>query len=235
MAEEHMAVKQTDSEQARAKEQERQSGQSQEGEQARQDQRGAAPQANQTGQQGSSDQERGMVRRVAPVLMSPFTLLQRFFMDDIPDLFGEFGISGGSRSRPRDMGADRLAWVPKIDVTQRGNDLIVRADLPGIKPDDVVVEISDDAITISGERQQEHEEDRGSVYRFERTYGSFFRTIPLPEGAIADQAKATFKDGVLEITVPAPPEQVSRGRRLEIAHGDAANTGAAKDEGKRQG
>ena len=73
------------------------------------------------------------------------------------------------------------------------------------------------AITISGERKQEHVEEKGSVYRFERTYGAFHREIPLPEGAIADQAKAAFKDGVLAITVPAPPEQVSRGRRLEIS------------------
>ena len=58
------------------------------------------------------------------------------------------------------------------------------------------VEISDNAITISGERKQEHVEENGSVYRFERTYGAFYREIPLPEGAIADQAKAAFKDGV---------------------------------------
>jgi HSP20 family protein len=76
--------------------------------------------------------------------------------------------------------------------------------------------VTDDAIVLSGQRKEEHVEDGGSVYRFERTYGAFFREIPLPEGAIVDQAKASFKDGVLEITVPAPPEQVSRGRRLEI-------------------
>ena len=86
-----------------------------------------------------------------------------------------------------------------------------------MNPDDVNVEIGDNAITISGERKQEHVEENGSVYRFERTYGAFYREIPLPEGAIANQAKAAFKDGVLEIKVPAPPEQVSRGRRLEIS------------------
>jgi HSP20 family protein len=100
---------------------------------------------------------------------------------------------------------------------QRNNELVVRADLPGVNPDDVTVEIGDSAITISGERKQEHVEEKGSVYRFERTYGAFHREIPLPEGAIADQAKAAFKDGVLVITMPAPPEQVARGRRLEIS------------------
>ena len=119
-----------------------------------------------------------------------------------------------------------IAWAPRVDVVQRGNELVVRADLPGMRPDDVTVEISDDAITISGERQEERSEENNGVYRYERTYGSFFREIPLPEGAMVDGAKANFKDGVLEITVPAPPEQVSRGRRLEISRGDQAD---AKD------
>ena len=101
-----------------------------------------------------------------------------------------------------------------------GNELVIRADLPGLKADDVIVEVGDDAITISGEREQQHEDERGSVYRVERIYGRFLRTIPLPPGAMADQAKATFSNGVLEITVPSPPEQVSRGRRLEIAPGN---------------
>ena len=72
-------------------------------------------------------------------------------------------------------------------------------------------------ITLQGERKREHEEEKGGVYRSERSYGSFYREIPLPEGAITEQAKANFKNGVLEITMPAPPEQVRRGRRLEIA------------------
>ena len=76
-----------------------------------------------------------------------------------------------------------------------------------------------EALTIQGERRREQEEERGGVYRSERSYGSFKRVIALPEGAITDQAKATFRDGVLEITMPAPPEHVTRGRRLEITEG----------------
>jgi HSP20 family protein len=94
--------------------------------------------------------------------------------------------------------------------------LIVRAELPGLNKDDVHVDINDDVLTIQGERKQEHEEEREGVYRTERQYGSFYRAIPLPEGTIADSAKATFKNGVLEITLQAPPREVSRGRRLEI-------------------
>jgi HSP20 family protein len=192
-----MAVQQMDSEQAQAKQQER--------------------------QQSPSNQERSMVRKSLPVFLSPFTLLQRFFTDDVTDLLDD-------RFQPRSTGADRFEWAPPIDVIQRGNEMVVRADLPGMKPDDLAVEVSEDAITISGERRQELEEDRANLYRFERSYGTFFRAIPLPEGAIVDQAKASFKDGVLEITVPAPSEQVSRGRRLEISRADDANSSAAKQE-----
>src|ERR1043165_2409392 len=106
-------------------------------------------------------------------------------------------------------------WAPQIEVSQRNNELVVRADLPGMKKDDIAIEVTDNDITISGERRQEQETEREGFYRSERTYGSFYRTIPLPEGAISDQAKASFKDGVLEIIVPAPP-QATKGRRLEI-------------------
>jgi HSP20 family protein len=98
-----------------------------------------------------------------------------------------------------------------------------------VKRDDVAVEISDEAVTVSGERSQEREDERGGFYRVERSYGSFYRVIPLPEGAIGDQAKAAFNNGVLEITMPAPPEQVSRGRRLEISQGPETKKESSKE------
>ena len=107
-------------------------------------------------------------------------------------------------------------FSPQIEVFQRGNDLVVRADLPGLKKEDVNVEIRDDAVILQGERKDEKEEEREGWYRSERTYGSFYRAIPLPEGAIADSAKATFKNGVLEVTVQAPPHEANRGRKVDI-------------------
>jgi HSP20 family protein len=108
------------------------------------------------------------------------------------------------------------AWAPDIDMFQRDHDLIVRADLPGLNKDDVKVDVTSDAITIHGERHHDQDTEQGGVFRSERSYGYFNRVIPLPEGAMTDQAKAHFRDGVLEITMPAPPEQVTKGRRLEI-------------------
>ena len=82
------------------------------------------------------------------------------------------------------------------------------------------MEVTGDAITISGERKSEHEERGEGYYRSERSYGSFHRRIPLPEGVTADDADATFRDGVLEIAMQAPQRQEQRSRRLEIKGGD---------------
>jgi HSP20 family protein len=158
--------------------------------------------------------DRGMARRDQYALMSPFALLQRFIAEDIASLLADPRQRPATANARGNTGSEMAPWVPKVDVVQRGNELVVRADLPGVTPDEVTVEVSDDAITLSGQRREERVEDDGNLYRVERAYGAFFREIPLPEGAIADQASASFKDGVLEITVPVPP--VSRGRRLEI-------------------
>jgi HSP20 family protein len=165
--------------------------------------------------------ERQDVTRREPIWApNPFRMLERF-ADDMENIFDEFGLGRswfGPRLGRRWLTPSRTRldmWAPDIEVSQRDNELVVHADLPGMKKDDVCVDVTDNDITISGERQLEEETERGGVYRSERSYGSFCRTIPLPEGAIADQAKATFKDGVLEIRLPAP-SQPTRGRRVEI-------------------
>jgi HSP20 family protein len=107
-------------------------------------------------------------------------------------------------------------WSPRIEAFQEGDRFVVRAELPGLKKDDVHVEVRDDALTIRGERQDEHEEQREGYYHSERQYGQFFRTIPLPEGVIGESAEANFKNGLLEIRMQAAPSEANRGRRLEI-------------------
>ncbi|HEV3140516.1 MAG TPA: Hsp20/alpha crystallin family protein, partial [Vicinamibacterales bacterium] len=164
-----------------------------------------------TQHEGSRMEQRGLARAG-----NPFAMLDRF-ADEMARMFDDVGFGRGWLS-PRGNAALRTSgamWAPQIEVYQRSNELVIRADLPGIKKEDVTIEVTDDEITISGERHEEKETDREGIFRSERTYGSFYRTIPLPEGAITDQAKASFKDGVLEITIPAPP-QTTRGRRLDI-------------------
>jgi HSP20 family protein len=144
-------------------------------------------------------------------------MMQRM-ADEMDRLFEDFG---PGRSWPGRQGHGSESglqfWAPDIDVFQKDNQLMIRADLPGLKRDEISVEVTDDAVIIQGERKHEHEEEREGFYRSERGYGGFYRAVPLPEGAIGDQAKAEFKDGVLEITMPAPP--ASKGRRIEISEG----------------
>ena len=146
---------------------------------------------------------------------NPFRAMQRL-SEEMDRMFDDFGF-GGRLGAPfwRETGGH--VWAPEVEVLQKNNELTIRADLPGLKRDEVSVEVADNAVTIQGERKREHEEEREGYYRTERSYGSFYRVIPLPEGAISDQAKASFRDGVLEITMPAPP--TSKGRRLEITEG----------------
>jgi HSP20 family protein len=173
-------------------------------------------------------EERRIARREPFGLGSPFQMLERL-SDEMDRIFEDFGMGRGLATRRgrgwlspvRASTEEWETWAPQIDMFHRNNELVVRADLPGLNKDDVKVDVTEDSITIQGERKREQEEEREGVYRSERAYGSFYRVIPLPEGTIADQAKATFKDGVLEVTMPAPPEQVRRGRRVEITEGAA--------------
>jgi HSP20 family protein len=137
---------------------------------------------------------------------------RRSWTDQMDRFFNSFGL-GASGNRIGDWDL----WTPEVETFQRGDELVIRADLPGLSKDQINVEVTDDAVVIQGERREESQDEREGFYRSERRYGSFYRTIPLPEGAIADNAKATFNDGVLEITMPAPPREAARGRRIEIA------------------
>jgi HSP20 family protein len=104
-------------------------------------------------------------------------------------------------------------WIPDIEVIERPNDILVRADLPGMQADDIEVSVDDGVLTISGEREQERREDEEGFVRTERVYGQFFRSIPLPEGADPERVEAQFRNGVLEVTVPVSRRE---GRRINV-------------------
>jgi HSP20 family protein len=97
-------------------------------------------------------------------------------------------------------------WVPAIDVERDNGNLVLRADIPGIKPDDVKIEIDDDVLTVSGEHEERKEAQDKDFVRRERHYGSFSRSMALPAGVDATKIKAKTKDGVLEVTIPLPKE-----------------------------
>lgn len=130
---------------------------------------------------------------------NPFSLMRRF-TEEMDRTFSRFFQGQGEES----------FWSPAIEVTQNAGQLKVHAELPGLKPEDVHVEVMNDQLILRGERKYEHEEKNKGVYRSERRYGQFYRSIPLPEGAATEQAKAQFNNGVLEITMPAPEQKGSR-------------------------
>jgi HSP20 family protein len=128
------------------------------------------------------------------------------------------------RRRPA---VEAAAWFPVIDVLEKDNRLITKVDLPGLKKEDVKVEVTDGHLAISGERKRESEEKTDKVYRCEREYGSFYRAVPLPEGVKLEDVKATFADGVLEVSVPLPAKAESKARTVEIQESPKAGKTAA--------
>jgi len=153
---------------------------------------------------------------------TPFGFMRRF-ATDMEQLFEEFeGLRFpsifGREFFPFTREFEQVAWVPQLEVLRKNEEFIVRADLPGIKRDEIKVELANDLLTISGERKEEKEEKQEGFYRSERTYGMFYRQIRLPEGAKVDTAKAEFNDGVLQITMAAPAREPQT-RRLEIKQG----------------
>jgi HSP20 family protein len=111
---------------------------------------------------------------------------------------------------------DAVMWLPKVDVFEKDNRLFMRVDLPGVKKEDVKVEVTDGHLTLSGARKHEMEDKKDNVYRTEREYGSFYRAIPLPAGVKLDDVKATFADGLLEVSVPLPARPDAKVRQVEI-------------------
>jgi HSP20 family protein len=110
-------------------------------------------------------------------------------------------------------------WIPAMDVIENDDHYVLRADLPGLSENDVNVELEDNVLTISGKRSSEHEERKGGYHRVERSYGSFSRSLTLPEGVNADGIEANFDKGVLEVKV-AKPEQI-KPQKVAISVGSA--------------
>ena len=141
-------------------------------------------------------------------MFSPFSMMRRM-MDEFDRNWG--GLTGRA-------GGGAGMWSPAIEVSQDKGQITVCAELPGLKDEDVHVEATDDALIIEGERRQETSGEEGGVRRTERHYGRFYRTIPLPEGANSEQAKARFNNGVLEVTIPVQEEKSNR-RRIPLESG----------------
>lgn len=146
----------------------------------------------------------GASRQLMPFLpfASPFTLMRRLIED-----LNQLSEGGNLEVRP-------AIGLPPIEVSEHDGKVVVDIDLPGMTKDQIQVQVQDGQLIISGERRQEVEQRDRGFHRSERIYGVFTRAIPLPEGAKVEEAEAIFANGVLKITVPAPPR--SKGRPIDI-------------------
>jgi HSP20 family protein len=124
-------------------------------------------------------------------------------------------------------GRTNQAWVPAVDVWETDDEIVYAFDLPGIAEDKISVELEDNALTVSGERERTDEVKDDRFYRFERRFGSFSRTIGLPQGTSEDGIGADYKDGVLEIRVRKPEEPKPRRIQVGAASGGATIEGTS--------
>jgi len=157
---------------------------------------------------------------------NPFAMMRRM-EEDLDRVFRVFGMPrlGTAFAPPRAL-EELLArtpsfsqpaqWSPQLEVFERDGSLVVHADLPGVRREDVEVNVEGDVLTISGERRQETRNAEGGYVRTERSYGTFFRQIPLPDGVDPAQVQASYQDGVLEVVVPPPRDQQRNRRRVDI-------------------
>src|SRR3989441_2352195 len=156
----------------------------------------------------------------ASLAATPFSSVPRF-AEEMDNLFED---SNCRRDRLAPVFGNELGagiWSPQVEMLQHNGELIVRADLPGLTKDDVKVEVTDNAITIEGERHGEEEEKREGFYRSERSYGKFYRRLPIPEGVNIKDAEATFQNGVLEVKMKTSKREQQKSRRLEITDASA--------------
>ena len=143
--------------------------------------------------------------------LNPFSMFRRLTEEMDRAFASSFGLS----REFGEQGLERGIWSPAIEVRERNNNVEITAELPGMNKEDVKVECTDDGVLLEGEKRREHEQHEGGVHRSERSYGRFYRLIPLPEGAESDKAKAEFKNGILTVQVPIS-EQKRKGRQIQI-------------------
>ena len=118
-------------------------------------------------------------------------------------------------------------WVPPMDLVEADDHFVLKADLPGLTEGDVTIEIQDSTLTISGERKAEHEQRERGWYRIERSFGSFNRSLTLPDGVDADGIQASFHHGVLQVRIPKPEQRKPRRIAISGANGNGKGKPAA--------
>jgi HSP20 family protein len=154
-------------------------------------------------------------------MLSPFRGRREFY-DPVSEMNRVFDnmLGGLTRRSGGQQRAEVTEWAPAIDVVTEDGDLVIRAELPGVKQEDVDITLQNNVLTVSGERKAEQEEERGGYYVRERRYGSFSRSLTVPEGVDESKIHARYENGVLEVTVEGAA-QVQEPKRIQIEGSDS--------------
>ncbi len=164
-------------------------------------------------------EEKPAERAAVPAAWRPFESLRH----EVDRLFEDFdrGFWRFPSRSPFDIEPfwRRGVTAPVVDIVEREKDYQVAAELPGIEEKDVEVKVTDDVMTIKGEKKEEKEEKKKDYYLSERRYGAFQRSFSLPDGVDADKIEASFKKGVLTVTLPKKPEAIKPERKVEVKAG----------------
>lgn len=149
-----------------------------------------------------------------PRYMAPFEEIERWFEDVFRSPLSL--LSRSAWPEPREL-AEFETLSPSVDIFEEGNEVLLKADMPGIEKKDVDITLADNMLTISGERTHEDKVEKGSYVRYERTHGSFFRRFELPSDIDAEKIKAHLDNGVLEVRFPKTEESKSRSKKITVS------------------
>ncbi len=154
-----------------------------------------------------------LIRAEKPRFLTPFEEMEKLFEESWMRPFSLMRSPLWTGLRP----AEFEEFSPAIDVYEEGNDVVVRADLPGVKKGDLSIDASENMLTIAGEKKQDEKVEQKDYYRYESSYGKFWRSLELPGGVDTGKAKAHLEDGVLEIRIPKSAESVQKSRKISIS------------------
>lgn len=154
----------------------------------------------------------GLAKVEPPAALSPFEEIERRFEDFFRRPFSFMGPPwwhGAAMPAAREI-------IPSVDIFQEDGDVVVKAELPGMKKEEISIDLTEDTVSLSGEKKKEETVERKGYCRIERSYGSFARSYSLPAPVQTDKAKAQFRDGVLEIRIPKTEEAKKKSRTVAI-------------------
>jgi HSP20 family protein len=158
----------------------------------------------------AKNESKELVTRSPKGALSPFEEMERWFEDAFRRPFF------GPPWLPRLKFSEFAEVSPAVDIFEEGDDVVLKAEIPGVDKEDLKVDIADDIITISGEKKSVEKVERKDFYRCERSVGSFTRKLRLPTETQTDKAKASFKDGTLEIRIPKTHEAKTKSKKITI-------------------